>query len=227
MAYLDEITGAEAYNWDEEGIYQLEESDPVQAGIGGVSNRQATELALRTRNLHLRVHGLEEADPAGEVRGGIIESLDTLEKLRAAIVLAIENIETGEVDTAAILAAIRGGVAEDFDTLLKILNYIEGLEYFPEFRGSAALAGTVIDFAGKPIIRKTLVEATAFTAINFIENKSITLVCDAATYACTFPEYFSKLAGDWDPADINYVQMLCINSASGSEEVIYTITQKL
>lgn len=54
MAFLDDITGAEAYNWDEAGIYQLEETDPVQGGLEGISNRPLRELAIRTRNLHLK-----------------------------------------------------------------------------------------------------------------------------------------------------------------------------
>ena len=47
--------GAENYNWAEEGVYQLEVTDPVQGGPGGIANRQATELARRTRNLHTRL----------------------------------------------------------------------------------------------------------------------------------------------------------------------------
>ena len=33
------------------GIYQIEETDPVQGGAGGVSNLQAIQLAARTRYL--------------------------------------------------------------------------------------------------------------------------------------------------------------------------------
>jgi hypothetical protein len=53
MASVDE-TGAAGYNW-EEGIYQLEMTDPVKAGPDGIANRQARELATRTRNLHDRL----------------------------------------------------------------------------------------------------------------------------------------------------------------------------
>jgi hypothetical protein len=227
MAFLDDITGAEAYNWDEAGIYQLEETDPVQGGLEGISNRPLRELAIRTRNLHNRLAEQESLDPVGDVRGAVDETLDTLEKIVEWVELELSAIETGDVDAAAILAAIRGGVATDYDTLQKIVAYINGRSYFPVYTGSETLTGTAIDFAGKPILRKTLTAATSFTATNLLENKSITLVCAAATYAATFPAYFSKLAGDWDATKTNYVQMLCVNSASGSEEVLYTITQKL
>lgn len=52
--------GSENYNWGEEGIYQLEVTDPVQGGPGGVANRQAASLAKRTRNLHDRLANAEQ-----------------------------------------------------------------------------------------------------------------------------------------------------------------------
>jgi hypothetical protein len=58
MANLDE-TGAGGYNWEEEGVYQLEITDRVMAGAGGIANRQATDLAKRTRNLHDRLSTAE------------------------------------------------------------------------------------------------------------------------------------------------------------------------
>jgi hypothetical protein len=51
--------GAENYDWNSEGVYQLEVTDRVQGGPGGVANRQAAELANRTRNLHGRVQNVE------------------------------------------------------------------------------------------------------------------------------------------------------------------------
>lgn len=52
-------TEAEAYNWETDGVYMLQQYDPVQGGEDGVSNEQAKALALRTRNLHDRVSELE------------------------------------------------------------------------------------------------------------------------------------------------------------------------
>ena len=51
--------GADNYDWNADGVYQLEVTDRVQGGPGGISNRQATELVKRTRNLHGRVQTVE------------------------------------------------------------------------------------------------------------------------------------------------------------------------
>lgn len=53
-------TGAENYDWVAGGVYQLEVTDPVQGGPGGIANRQAAELAKRTRNLHERLSPAEQ-----------------------------------------------------------------------------------------------------------------------------------------------------------------------
>jgi len=49
----------ESSDW-EEGIYQLEATDPVRGGPGGISNRQATQLSNRTRFLKEQYGALEE-----------------------------------------------------------------------------------------------------------------------------------------------------------------------
>ncbi|APQ13411.1 hypothetical protein BJP27_18605 [Pseudomonas oryzihabitans] len=45
-------------NQYEDGIYQIEKSDPVVGGADGISNRQANQLANRTRWLKARLDGL-------------------------------------------------------------------------------------------------------------------------------------------------------------------------
>ncbi|WP_205894606.1 hypothetical protein [Pseudomonas oryzihabitans] len=45
-------------NQYEDGIYQIEKSDPVVGGADGISNRQANQLANRTRWLKTRLDGL-------------------------------------------------------------------------------------------------------------------------------------------------------------------------
>lgn len=47
------------YDWENEGIYVIEMTDPVEGGQDGVSNRQAKELTRRTRNLHTRMTSAE------------------------------------------------------------------------------------------------------------------------------------------------------------------------
>jgi hypothetical protein len=58
MANLDE-SAAVGYDWGAEGVYRIEKSDPVEGGPDGISNRQAEQLARRTRNLHERVEEIE------------------------------------------------------------------------------------------------------------------------------------------------------------------------
>lgn len=48
-------TEADNYNWETDGIYILQEYDPVQGGEEGISNVPAKALALRTRSLHNRI----------------------------------------------------------------------------------------------------------------------------------------------------------------------------
>jgi hypothetical protein len=54
MAYLPEEA-----DW-EDGIYQLEISDPVLGGEGGIANLQATQLGNRTAYLKQQVDSLQE-----------------------------------------------------------------------------------------------------------------------------------------------------------------------
>lgn len=49
----------DAYDWDMNGVYVIKEEDSVQGGIDGISNRQAKELTMRTRDLHERIKKLE------------------------------------------------------------------------------------------------------------------------------------------------------------------------
>lgn len=59
MAFITE-NGSENYNWDEGGVYLIQEYDPVEGGSEGISNRQALALAARTRNLHNRLKEQEQ-----------------------------------------------------------------------------------------------------------------------------------------------------------------------
>lgn len=58
MANITDTTGL-PYNWDTEGVYQLETSDPVEGGAEGIANRQAIQLARRSRDLHGRLSTAE------------------------------------------------------------------------------------------------------------------------------------------------------------------------
>lgn len=57
--FFDEAA-AEDYDWNRDGIYILQEYDPVQGGEEGTSNVQAKALALRTRYLFNRMKEQED-----------------------------------------------------------------------------------------------------------------------------------------------------------------------
>jgi hypothetical protein len=50
----------EQSQWEDD-IYQLEQTDAVMGGLGGVSNLQATQLGNRTRFLKDQIDALEES----------------------------------------------------------------------------------------------------------------------------------------------------------------------
>ncbi|MBX2903073.1 MAG: hypothetical protein KF872_05895 [Chitinophagales bacterium] len=74
MYDIDE-TDAATVDWNE-AVQGFEETDLVQGGVGGVDNIPLSLLALRTKNLHLRM-----ADAEGKVfglGGGTVETLPQL-----------------------------------------------------------------------------------------------------------------------------------------------------
>lgn len=60
----------ETEQWEQE-IYQLETTDPVEGGPNGVDNRQAKELANRTKWLKGKID--ERTEPATETTAGIVK----------------------------------------------------------------------------------------------------------------------------------------------------------
>lgn len=219
----------------------------VPTNPGGLLELKANNTTVRFTDAiqdtaHRFVTDLEKTSYAGQantaittIRGGVSSTLNTLEKLRSALQADIDAIVTGEADADEILATIRGGVASTYDTLQKLLTHVNSMDVgwaritgVPEYTGSETLTGTEVNFAGKPILRKTLAADTELTVSNLIENKSITLIVTGGGYLLTLPtSTCKKVAGDYDPASKNYIQLLCINAASGSEEIIYSVTQQL
>lgn len=59
----------------ETGIYQLETSDPVVGGAGGISNRQGQQLANRTKYLKERVDVLEAAAPNNATLAQVLDEI--------------------------------------------------------------------------------------------------------------------------------------------------------
>lgn len=102
MANLDETSTG--YDWNTEGVYQIEKSDPVEGGAEGISNRQARQLAIRTRDLHTRLVALKtQADGIiGEIQGGQVDAgYNTLLKLQNKL-QAVEDAINGDDGDALI-----------------------------------------------------------------------------------------------------------------------------
>lgn len=200
-------TGAEAYNWTE-GIYQLELNDLVEGGLEGISNRQARQLALRTRNLHARLLELEAFDPetiVQQLRDGVNESLDTLKELADYVDQQVAGIDNSAI-TNSVLATLRGGVANELDTLEKLRAWVDRMLF-----GSSALEGTAIDFEGLPVRTKTLTADTALSYVNLKPGRTITLRIDG-DYALTFPATTKPIVGEYDRLAVNLVQLICISA---------------
>lgn len=97
MANFDE-KDAKAYDWTKSGIYVIENTDMVEGGLDGISNRQGRELATRTRNLHERLTDLKTE--AAERDDRLDEAINT--KTEEALNSSKEYTDTRET---AILAA--------------------------------------------------------------------------------------------------------------------------
>ncbi len=212
MAFVDDITGAEAYNWGEAGVYQLEESDPVQGGADGIANRQARELATRTRNLHNRLVA---------ILGNVGADFNSLEKIQAAI----EALDFSDVNLDELRNELRGGVAAAYDTMAKIITYVNGLSYLPTFAGTSVQAGSTINWSGTPERTIELTADTLFDASNLLAGKTIGMKVTGA-FVATFASKFKKAAGSraHSTSRVNYYQMKCINATPGSEMILYINT---
>lgn len=224
--YLDGATKPVSYTYSAE-ISATNEGGYLELKADNTTPRFTDVIQDAT---HRFVTDTEKATYAGQaasavntIRGGIAESLDTLEKLRASVQAAFDNLpETVGVET--IYATLRGNVDEALDTMEEIVAYIDGLSYLPEYQGKAELAGATIDWTGKPELYKQLLEDTLVDANNLIVGKTIGLKASGA-FNLTFTSKFKKAFGspDPNPGSINYIQMKCIDDTSGSEIIIYSV----
>lgn len=215
---------ASSYNWDTGGVYQIEVTDPVQGGAEGIANKQAKELALRTRNLHNRLKQLEIIVPdeiINTIRGTVSEDLDTLQEIIDWVGQQLEGLDTSALANN-IITTIRGGVATDYDTLAKLKNWIE--TQFSQFKGKSELSHLQIDWNAEPVRTKTLTAATTLAFLNLIVNKTITLIV-TGNFALTLPSSVKKITGEYDGTKSNLIQLLCTSSTIGGEEVWCVISQ--
>lgn len=93
MANLNEVSTFEA------GIYQLETSDPVLGGPGGVSNLQPQQLANRTKYLKDRVDALEAAAPGYATIAYVQAELEKLDHKQSVRVASTGNLTLSGTQT--------------------------------------------------------------------------------------------------------------------------------
>lgn len=105
MASLPELA-----QWDLE-IYQLELSDPVIGGPGGISNRQATQLANRTTYLKAQVESLETTvqSTATDI-SGFDARVTAVEGQVTAAEASIVTLQAGATSTATDITALQAAI---------------------------------------------------------------------------------------------------------------------
>lgn len=165
MANLDETSTG--YDWNTEGVYQIEKSDPVEGGAEGISNRQARQLAVRTRDLHTRLVALKtQADGIiGEIQGGQVDAgYNTLLKLQNKL-QAVEN-------------AING---DDGDALIETLQ--EALGFINRHKGD--IESLVNTYIKKTSIADNLTTDDATYVLSAKQGKAIKGLIDALTNTVT------------------------------------------
>ena len=95
----------------------------------------------------------------------------------------------------------------------------------PDLKSNTVISTSNIDWSTAAIFGKALTANTTFTFSNLQQNKVITLLL-AGNYTITFPSYVRVISGEYDgAAEVNYVQLHCTISQSGSEQVWCVISQ--
>jgi hypothetical protein len=205
--YLDGATKPIAYT------YAAETSDITGSGYLEI---KADDSAPRFNDIiqdasHRMVSDVEKANYAGQaasaitaIRGGVAETYNTLEKLSAAL---------PDSANLQLLAAA-------------LLSYIDGLSYFPVYRGRSALVGNIINWLNStPEVYKTIDTPTELNAENLVEGKTIGALISGDA-ELTFSDKFKQAFGspNYSRTSLNYIQMKCLNATPGSEFILYSIT---
>lgn len=220
--YLDGATKPVAY------VYAAEISETTAAGYLEI---KADGSTARFNDIiqdasHRMLTDAEKSNYAGQassaiatLRDNVATAYNTLAKLKNDYQTQINNLPAS-VSVEVIYATIRGGVAETLDTLQKVINYVDGLTYFPTFMGTSEQTTAVIDWRGTPERTMVVAAPTQFDGSNLIIGKTIGLKVSGA-YAITFAAKFKKILGSPDPSLtlVNYIQMKCISAT----EIIYSV----
>ena len=106
-------------------------------------------------------------------------------------------------------------------------NYVSYDELGIDLKAKVALPALEIDWEAGVEFTKTIAATSTFTDANLVENKLILLHL-TGDYSPSFPAYWDIMKGseDYDGTVNNRITIHCIESASGSEEVLYSINQK-
>src|SRR4051812_29433640 len=94
---------AEVDNFDA-GIYQLETTDPVQGGAGGIDNAQAQSLANRTKNLKGRLDAIVTAAAPDTIVAGVLHSSLTSVGVLASPHMTSPTVDSGTSTLQAVIA---------------------------------------------------------------------------------------------------------------------------
>lgn len=227
--------GAENYDWNE-GVYQLEVTDPAEGGPAGVLNRQAIALAKRTKNLQLKKAPIDSPEFTGTPKVPTVDiALNNTQAANTAFVKAVisailsgNTAFTGNITVPNPAANANNQQPATTAFVQALISAIDSspewaaIENKPIFEGSSALVGTDIDWKSYPIRTKTITASTTFTFTNLVVNKTITLRITGA-FPLILPASVTQISGEYDGARINLIQLLCV--ASAPAEVWCVISQ--
>lgn len=172
MANFNE-EAASAYDWKTGGVYVIEETDPVQGGPEGISNRQGRELAVRTRNLHER---LEQAqvDTTTKVEAALRSSKEYTDTREVSILAAADTKDAETLRTAkdyadAIVAALIDGSPEFLDTFLE---FAKAIGNDPNF------SATIMELIGQKLDAANYTAADVLAKLLAVDGYGSKLVSD-------------------------------------------------
>lgn len=172
MANFNE-EAASAYDWKTGGVYVIEETDPVQGGPEGISNRQGRELAVRTRNLHER---LEQAqvDTTTKVEAALRSSKEYTDTREVSILAAADTKDAATLRTAkdyadAIVAALIDGSPEFLDTFLE---FAKAIGNDPNF------SATIMELIGQKLDAANYTAADVLAKLLTVAGRGSRLISD-------------------------------------------------
>ena len=160
MAHLEETPV-----WEDE-IYQLEITDPVQGGPGGIDNRQANQLGNRTQYLKEELEKIVASDTTPKVNG--------------------------DVSTGSETAYARGDHVHPTDSTRAPLASPEftGTPKVPEKTNAATSDGTLIATEAQVALKADL-ESPVFTGVPEVPSKA-TAAADNGTLIATEAQVYLK-----------------------------------